>query len=124
MNERIKAYLDKIPKSLNRLSDKDGSYQVLKKLVKLSINTYGKVEFEDYNSAFCESDKQKLYNILKLLERKQYIDLDYPDDDKTRFRSLVIMPNGYVCIEQSRITTLNVTLSVTAILVAIISLFQ
>ena len=100
------------------------TYTVLKRLIKVSKNTYGIVKnYDDVLNAFPDIPKEKLFDICIYLSRMLYIDCDYYDEDDKTFDSLIILPRGYDCISNKKLIILNTTLSLVSILIAIISLF-
>lgn len=98
-------------------------YTILKRLIKISKNTYGIIEnYQNVIDAFPDVPKETLFDVCMYLSRMLYIDYDDYDKDNKTFSELIILPDGYNCIQTRRTNTINITLSVVAILVAIIAI--
>lgn len=103
---------------------KTTSYSILNRLIRMSKNNYGIIEYDKtFNQCFSDIPLKHLYNTLNLLSCQLYIDVDYLDIENHSFQSLQILPEGYNYINNQKLITLNTTLSLISILVALISLF-
>lgn len=102
---------------------KTTSYSILNRLIRMSKNNYGIIEYDEtFNQCFSDIPLKHLYNTLNLLSRQLYIDVDYLDLEEYTFQSLQILPEGYKCQETKITNRINTMLSVTAIIISFITL--
>ena len=98
-------------------------YRILVKLIRLSKSSYGIIKCDDnFYKKFSGIPKEMLFKICLHLSDRLFIDYDYCDEENYTFDRLYILPQGYICIETRTTNRINITLSVTAIIIALITL--